>query len=62
MKVRFLSHTEAVHELATSTYLKSHSQTEAKLKLLRYCNGYNPMKKKRYSNIILSYSSHVYAK
>lgn len=42
MKVRFLSHTEAVREFATSTYLKSHSPDEAKLKLLRYCNGYSP--------------------
>lgn len=37
MKVRFLSHEEAVAEFDTSYYLRSHSEGEMRLKLTRYC-------------------------
>ena len=42
MKVRFLKHDEAMNEFASSNYLKVHSSDEMRIKLLRYCQGYNP--------------------
>jgi hypothetical protein len=57
MKVRFLSHEEAVREFDSSYYLKSHSPDEMRLKLMRYCGGYKPGP--LYEQLLQCYSSKI---
>lgn len=56
MKVRFLSHKEAVKEFDSSYYLKLHSYDEIKIKLSRYCGQNSGQLLKCYSNKIKPFS------
>lgn len=57
MRVRFLSHDEAVREFDSSYYLHSHSPAEISLKLSRYCNDSSKQLLQCYSSKIRPFSN-----